>query len=498
MKAKSKFISLVSLFVLACNVNGAGSAQMVESATPLDWSESSSWVGGVVSTAETDVTFAGSKTEIDVNSSVTNGALSFKVGAKQEVILNIAEGKSFSWVFDKSSASDTGIIGTNKDTSVVYIRGAGDVTGSLEITKATVYFQLDKAKAGSIDNPLSIPDFSNGAVNNCNLVFDGHYTGKRINTFTNSSFTICENSSYTNTGSFMNLWSTGVTMNIMKGGTFKSTKNYLNVGTLRGGQLNLHGNLIIDCGSSKSDTQVYSLAWGNANIYAGATIKETGDYGVYICADDKSVSTSLTHVQSGVAKGALEVSSIYFANNAILRLDSTDAFKIGGNDQIDSEILLFGKSMKSMNINGYQATTFTLDNNADNNIGSFVFYTGSSLCLQLHDTAKLLIQDMVMVSDSVAQGEGEIKVIIENLGLQTMFIGTAIADKITSGDIALYASDGETKLVYGEGGYDLSELTQYNNVEGYWLNAYVAVPEPAEWAMLFGAIALGFAIYRKK
>ena len=29
----------------------------------------------------------------------------------------------------------------------------------------------------------------------------------------------------------------------------------------------------------------------------------------------------------------------------------------------------------------------------------------------------------------------------------------------------------------------------------YWVNA---VPEPAEWAMIFGAIALGFVIYRRR
>ena len=491
---KTKTIPLIALFAFACNVNAADSAQMIESSKPLDWSATSSWVDGVVSTSATDVTFAGAKTEINVNSTVASGAHAFKVGANQEVILNIADGKTFSWAFDKSSASDTGIIGENKNTSVIYLRGNGTANGQLEITKATVYFQLDKAKAGSIDSPLSIPDFSNGAVNNCNLIFDGHYTGKRINTFNNSTFTICENSSYTNTGSYMNLWSGGVTMNIMKNATYKTATNYLNVGNVRDGVLNLHGNLIISCGSSKSDTQVYSLAWANANIYAGATIKETGDYGTYIAAS----GVSQTHVQTGVAKGALEVSSIYFADTATLKLDSSDTFKVGGNDQIDSEFLIFGKNMKNKVINSYKATTFTLDNNVDNNIGSLIFYTGSSARLQLHDTAKLLIKSMSMISDEIDQGSGEIKVIIENLGLETLFIGTDVADKITSGDVVLYASDGTTALVNGEGGYDLSELTQYNNVEGYWLNAYVAVPEPAQWAMIFGAIALGFVAYRRK
>ena len=33
---------------------------------------------------------------------------------------------------------------------------------------------------------------------------------------------------------------------------------------------------------------------------------------------------------------------------------------------------------------------------------------------------------------------------------------------------------------------------------GYFLASATAVPEPAEWAMIFGAIALGFAIYRRR
>ena len=49
-------------------------------------------------------------------------------------------------------------------------------------------------------------------------------------------------------------------------------------------------------------------------------------------------------------------------------------------------------------------------------------------------------------------------------------------------------------------GADLSgftfEQTTVNGVNGYLLS--VAVPEPAEWAMIFGGIALGLAIYRRR
>ena len=37
----------------------------------------------------------------------------------------------------------------------------------------------------------------------------------------------------------------------------------------------------------------------------------------------------------------------------------------------------------------------------------------------------------------------------------------------------------------------------FNGKDGYWVNL-TAVPEPAEWAAIFGAIALGFAAYRRR
>ena len=39
----------------------------------------------------------------------------------------------------------------------------------------------------------------------------------------------------------------------------------------------------------------------------------------------------------------------------------------------------------------------------------------------------------------------------------------------------------------------------YNGQAGYWLTVpALAVPEPAEWAMIFGGIALALAVYRRR
>ena len=66
--------------------------------------------------------------------------------------------------------------------------------------------------------------------------------------------------------------------------------------------------------------------------------------------------------------------------------------------------------------------------------------------------------------------------------------------------VSFYNGDTVAKTITLQGA-DLSDFsftkTTIDGVGGYLLSA-VAVPEPAEWAMIFGAIALGLAIYRRR
>jgi hypothetical protein len=39
---------------------------------------------------------------------------------------------------------------------------------------------------------------------------------------------------------------------------------------------------------------------------------------------------------------------------------------------------------------------------------------------------------------------------------------------------------------------------EWNGMQGFWLNIPAAVPEPAEWAMILGGLALAFAMYRRR
>ena len=84
---------------------------------------------------------------------------------------------------------------------------------------------------------------------------------------------------------------------------------------------------------------------------------------------------------------------------------------------------------------------------------------------------------------------------LNNFENDSLFILTNAKDNFDSliSEINAVAADGTT--TYGKD--DLVYVADtFNGQNGYWLQ--VAVPEPAEWAMILGGLALGFAIYRRR
>ena len=77
------------------------------------------------------------------------------------------------------------------------------------------------------------------------------------------------------------------------------------------------------------------------------------------------------------------------------------------------------------------------------------------------------------------------KIVIHDFAENRVCIGNGIADVNAIFDAYQTINGEEVKL---------------NNlyINNGWLSALPAVPEPAEWAAIFGAIALGFAIYRRR
>ena len=111
------------------------------------------------------------------------------------------------------------------------------------------------------------------------------------------------------------------------------------------------------------------------------------------------------------------------------------------------------------------------------------FGGASDLTIVLSDNA-----DDILLFGRLTSDGSSLAISIENFSDNRVFIATNASSP--------YIVDGIT--ISGDAGAELEFVAgTYNSTKGFWLNA-VAVPEPAEWAMIFGGIALGLAIYRRR
>ena len=111
------------------------------------------------------------------------------------------------------------------------------------------------------------------------------------------------------------------------------------------------------------------------------------------------------------------------------------------------------------------------------------FGGASDLTIVLSDNA-----DDILLFGRLTSDGSSLAISIENFSDNRVFIATNASSP--------YIVDGIT--ISGDTGAELEFVAgTYNSTKGFWLNA-VAVPEPAEWAMIFGGIALGLAIYRRR
>ena len=139
-------------------------------------------------------------------------------------------------------------------------------------------------------------------------------------------------------------------------------------------------------------------------------------------------------------------------------------------------------------INGL-SSNITINVNADNAFKLF-FSAGDVLTLNIASDATLTLAGItdVMSSNPV--------ITINNFENDSMFmLESALGKYDLIADIKATTADGE---VFNKEDISLVADT-YNGQAGYWLTVpALAVPEPAEWAMIFGGIALALAVYRRR
>ena len=486
---KLLYLSAAALFSLSVS---AYAASVVDSSSPLNWSDSSTWVGGTLPSSDETITFEGNNTQLVVDQSVTASNITLSEGQSQTI--DISQGS----VLALSSLTGTG------ESSLLTVTGSGKLTSLSKATNANVHFNMS---GGTLENPTTVwLGCMEGATSNTNsmkLVFTGHYTGARANGFFNSTFILDENSSYKVGSGHWNMWGDGAKFITKSGskfimtstGGFNCAKAVMDVA----GNITVAGKYDLDQGQS------YTMNWSNATFRAGASINQTATAasvnptGNYLDWRNVLIRSGTTTIESGVEKNALNFQSIiYFGVDTTLVLNSSDVFKSGVLQSKNGAIVQQEQGKTTFYLQDrvwvgnsryqYGASNFTLVNNADNNIGAFAFWTDSTLTLKLDGKSKLAINDLQHMEGA----SGYIQVFIENLGRDKLFFGDLVFE---NPDVYFY--DPDTLDLLEEGvDYELVSGV-YNGVSGKWMNA-IAVPEPSTFAAIFGVVALAVILRRRR
>ncbi len=485
---KLLYLSAAALFSLSAS---AYAASVVDSSSPLNWSDSSTWMGGTLPTDTETITFEGNNTQLVVDQSVTASNITLSEGQSQTI--DISQGS----VLALSSLTGTG------ESSLLTVTGSGKLTSLSKATNANVHFNMS---GGTLENPTTVwLGCMEGATSNTNsmkLVFTGHYTGARANGFFNSTFILDENSSYKVGSGHWNMWGDGAKFITKSGskfimtstGGFNCAKAVMDVA----GNITVAGKYDLDQGQS------YTMNWSNATFRAGASINQTATAasvnptGNYLDWRNVLIRSGTTTIESGVEKNALNFQSIiYFGVDTTLVLNSSDVFKSGVLQSKNGAIVQQEQGKTTFYLQDrvwvgssyrYGASNFTLVNNADNNIGAFAFWTDSTLTLKLDGKSKLAINDLQHMEGA----SGYIQVFIENLGRDKLFFGDLVFE---NPDVYFY--DPDTLDLLEEGvDYELVSGV-YNGVSGKWMNA-IAVPEPSTFAAIFGVVALAVILRRRR
>ncbi len=488
---KLLYLSAAALFSLSAS---AYAASVVESSSPLNWSDSSTWAGGTLPTDTDSITFEGNNTQLVVDQSVTASNITLSEGQSQTIDIS-----------QNSTLKLSSLTGTG-ESSLLTVTGSGKLISLSTATNVNVHFNMS---GGTLENPALLRlGFMEGAsatssTNSMRLVFTGHYVGVRVNGFFNSTFILDENSSYRVDSGHWNMWGGGAKF-IMKAGsnfTMKSTEHGFNAASA---VMDVAGNITINGKYDLNQGQSYTMNWSNATFRAGASITQTATAasvnptGTYLDWRNVLIRNGTTTIESGVEKNALNFQSIiYFGADTTLVLNSSDVFKSGVLQSKNGAIVQQEQGKTTFYLQDrvwtgssyrYGASNFILVNNADNNIGAFAFWTDSTLTLKLDGKSKLAINDLQHMEGA----SGYIQVFIENLGRDKLFFGDLVFE---NPDVYFYDPDTLDLL---EEGVDYELVSGiYNGVSGKWMNAIV-VPEPSTFAAIFGVVALAVILRRRR
>lgn len=274
---------------------------------------------------------------------------------------------------------------------------------------------------------------------------------------------------------------TGILVNKGSTLTIKKPVNFSN-----GSVLEVCGKLVFDRAAADAGLSVSKLklsgtlttTGGGISLWGTSQISKTG---VLESAGDVNFTGTLT-VESGgriVIKQdpyKTRTSKIIIGSYNTLELQSENAISMDGASASRVDL--------GVNYNGGKLIL-----RADNMFGNLAYLDSAANTLTIQLNGSHVYFDGITFNYPNYGG----KLAIEKFDEQLVFFKDIDGwDNITS--VTLTAVDGQQ---YTKDQLYLIEGTYLDGTKGYWLSTS-SVPEPAEWAMIFGAIALGFAAYRRR
>ena len=256
------------------------------------------------------------------------------------------------------------------------------------------------------------------------------------------------------------------------------------------------------------------LELGNANIRGTLHLKvNAGCFSI-----DNGKTTTL--YGTGILDGATDISSyeniLRFVGTFNVESDAAKAsvrFKVydsrsnSGNNPVANLNAAFAMASSATtwnskiilrNNNAGGKLTFNLG--ASQQFGSLEYMTNTlsstNFTVDFTGTNAVIILSKILMNDTTTA-----YLTLKNFQNDRFFIqditGLTLTDDIINDKLQIVATDRSSETVS-----DLSFVAGTTldatgaTISGYWLNA--PIPEPAEWAAIFGALALGFAFFRKR
>ena len=483
-----------------------------------NWSDPETWglAGGeIVPTTQSTASFGSSGLMLNVDVNATISEFVLDKNTIKEYGFTVDTGKALTInTFPKSEvATDTVLnIGSTTDSSKdgrinMTTHGNGIRNTIVNINSGTLYLAT-KTHAGSTNNGGGHYNSTFNVAAGATLELDTRMNGSGTKMYIYGDVKVLPAATFTT-------WGAGSNFFLYEGGSITANNIRCTVGATAESDGTYTPNVFIDGtvnvsgGETTQKSRSYALRFGdaNSNTLVSASNLTTQSKLVYDIGSHAVINQTATDSKYlvenlgilNIANGAkLNLQNGFgLIGKSTLNINAQNAFatNVAGSTQRDAKFVVTDKS-------GTMAvTTPTMNINMSNDFGSIEFdlaeahyYGEVALTINVAEGVNVSFKSLFSNYQDYDDGYGNnntfIEFVINGLSDQMNFKVTDMDDILKDYSPELYF------IHFKDGAGNALLVTEVNG--DYYISASALVPEPAEWAMIFGAIALAFVAYRRK